>query len=146
MKRKLLVQYMESSRITCCELWQWCTCYQECRLRSGTYCADRVTIIDIRSEADFEDGHIEGAVNLAPGAVRATLMVWTQRYNEISIVCYTGQTASWLTSLLQLAGYKNVYSMTCGMSGWAELSTNGPLILPRSEPLLYQVSPKGAED
>jgi len=75
--------------------------------------------IDIRSADDFADGHIDGAVNMAAGAVRDYLDTEDlSAYDEIHIVCYTGQTASWLTSLLQLAGYKDVYSMKWGMSGW----------------------------
>ena len=75
--------------------------------------------IDIRSADDFADGHIQGAVNLSSGAVRDYLDTEDlSAYDEIHIVCYTGQTASWLTSLLQLAGYKDVYSMKWGMSGW----------------------------
>lgn len=81
--------------------------------------AGKVLAIDIRAEADFTAGHIEGAVNLTAGAVRDYLDTEDlSAYDEIHIVCYTGQTASWLTSLLQLAGYKNVYSMKWGMSGW----------------------------
>jgi rhodanese-related sulfurtransferase len=81
--------------------------------------ADRVYLIDIRSAADYTDGHIEGAVNLAAADVRAHIDATDlSAYEEISIICYTGQTASWLTSLLQLAGYKDVYSMKWGMSGW----------------------------
>lgn len=81
--------------------------------------ADQVTVIDIRSAADFAAGHIEGAVNLPAADVR-DYIDGLDSYNEISIVCYTGQTASWLTCLLQLAGYKDVYSMAFGMSAWAE--------------------------
>jgi rhodanese-related sulfurtransferase len=79
--------------------------------------AGKVTVIDIRSSTDFDDGHIDGAVNMPAGDVR-DYIDGLASYDEISIVCYTGQTASWLTSLLQLAGYKDVYSMKWGMSGW----------------------------
>lgn len=79
--------------------------------------AGKVTLIDIRSAGDFADGHIEGAENMAADAVR-DYIDGLASYDEISIICYTGQTASWLTSLLQLAGYKDVYSMKWGMSGW----------------------------
>jgi rhodanese-related sulfurtransferase len=83
--------------------------------------AGNVYVIDIRSATDFNTGHIEDAVNLAAGDVRAHIDATDlSAYNEIHIVCYTGQTASWLTSLLQLAGYKDVYSMKFGMSAWHE--------------------------
>jgi rhodanese-related sulfurtransferase len=82
--------------------------------------AGKVYIIDIRSATDFAAGHIEGAVNLASSDVRAHIDATDlAAYEEVSIVCYTGQTASWLTGLLQLAGYKDVYSMAFGMSAWS---------------------------
>ena len=81
--------------------------------------ADKVYLIDIRSAADYAKGHMEGAVNVAAADVLAHLDgTDVSSYDEGAIVCYTGQTASWVTSLLQLAGYNNVYSMKWGMSGW----------------------------
>jgi len=80
-----------------------------------------VFAIDIRSADDFAAGHIPGddVVNVAAADVRDYIDGNDlSAYDEIHIVCYSGQTASWLTSLLQLAGYKNVYSMKWGMSGW----------------------------
>ncbi|MDF1575370.1 MAG: rhodanese-like domain-containing protein [Bacteroidales bacterium] len=106
--------------------------------------ADQVTIIDIRSAADFDDGHIAGAVNLAPGEVR-NYIDGLASYNEISIVCYTGQTASWLTCLLQLAGYKDVYSMGFGMSAWAEYFDKWSANTASIRDFVSDVSPKGDE-
>jgi rhodanese-related sulfurtransferase len=58
-------------------------------------------------------------VNVTAADVRAHIDATDlSAYDEIHIVCYSGQTASWLTALLQLAGYDNVYSMKFGMSAW----------------------------
>lgn len=78
-----------------------------------------VYIIDIRSETDFADGHIEGAHNVAAGNVLSHVEgINTEDYDKVVIVCYTGQTAAWATSILQLMGYGNVYSMKFGMCSW----------------------------
>ena len=78
-----------------------------------------VYIIDIRGAAAYDTAHIEGAVNLAAGDVLDHIQITDlSAYTEISIVCYTGQTAAWLTSLLRLAGIDNVYSMKFGMCSW----------------------------
>lgn len=80
-----------------------------------------VYIIDIRGAADYDTAHIEGAVNVAAGDVLDHIQTEDlSAYSEISIVCYTGQTAGWLTSLLRLAGIDNVYSMAFGMCSWHE--------------------------
>ncbi len=73
-------------------------------------------IIDIRSAADFAAGHITGAHNVA----------FTDILNEASnagskrilVVCYTGQTACYATSLLRLYGYPDAQALKWGMSGW----------------------------
>ncbi len=76
-------------------------------------------IIDIRSDVDYGTGHIEGAVNVAAGNVLAHLEgMDVSSYEKIIIVCYTGQTAGWVTSLLRLLGYNNVYDMKWGMCSW----------------------------
>jgi rhodanese-related sulfurtransferase len=78
-----------------------------------------VYIIDIRNSTDFADGHIEGAHNVAAGDVLSHVEgIDTDAYDKVVIVCYTGQTAAWATSILQLMGYENVYSMKFGMCSW----------------------------
>jgi rhodanese-related sulfurtransferase len=81
--------------------------------------AGKVYVIDIRKAEDFTLGHIDGAVNLTAGAVRDHIDATDlSAYDDIAIVCYSGQSAAWLTSLLQLDGYDNVKSMKFGMSAW----------------------------
>jgi len=80
---------------------------------------NKVYIMDIRSADDFATGHIENAVNVSAGDVLTHIeSVDLSGYDEVSIVCYTGQTAGWATCLLRLMGYDNVYSMKFGMAAW----------------------------
>ncbi|HOQ49725.1 MAG TPA: rhodanese-like domain-containing protein, partial [Candidatus Kapabacteria bacterium] len=39
-------------------------------------------------------------------------------YEDVVLVCYSGQSAGYATSLLRLLGYNNVKSMKFGMSSW----------------------------
>jgi rhodanese-related sulfurtransferase len=76
-------------------------------------------IVDIRAEADFNDGHIENAVLVSPGEVLTHLEGTSDDDGkEVIIVCYTGQTAGWVTALLRMAGYDNAFSMKFGMCAW----------------------------
>lgn len=78
-----------------------------------------MTMIDIRSDVDFALGHIDGAVNVASGEVLNHLeTAGTAMDAKIIIICYTGQTAGWVTSLLRIYGYKNAFSMKWGMCSW----------------------------
>jgi len=81
----------------------------------------KVYIIDIRSADDFAKGHIKNAVNVAVGDIFSHVEGIDQsKYDKIVVVCYSGQTAAWTTSLLRLAGNSKVYSMKWGMCSWHE--------------------------
>ena len=78
-----------------------------------------VYIIDVRSAESFNDGHIANAVNVSTADLLTHIEgVDLSGYNEVSLVCYTGQTSAWATSLLRLLGYDKVYSMRWGMCSW----------------------------
>jgi len=66
-------------------------------------------IIDLRSNSDFQNGHIEGALNISNDA---------GSYSKIILVSKNGQSSAYFTCLLRLAGYNNVYSMKYGMASW----------------------------
>jgi len=77
-------------------------------------------LIDIRSYTWFEYGHIKVANN-----VKSTdLLNYFETkispgdFDKIILICYSGQSAAYFTSLLRLAGYDNTYSMKWGMSSW----------------------------
>jgi rhodanese-related sulfurtransferase len=81
-------------------------------------------ILDIRSSDAFNNsGHIKGAKNIAFGDIL------TEASNAggkpILMVCYTGQTACYATSLLRLYGYPHTRALKWGMSGW-NAATAGP--------------------
>lgn len=78
-------------------------------------------LIDVRADSAFARGHIQGAVNVQ----LKDLLSYYQTNNlaakaKVVLVCYSGQTASYAAGLLQLYGYKNVFSLKYGMSSWNE--------------------------
>lgn len=77
-------------------------------------------IIDIRSATWFEYGHIKNAANVQPADLLNHFenSIIPSEYDKIVLVCYSGQSAAYFTSLLRLAGYDNAYSMNWGMSSW----------------------------
>lgn len=83
--------------------------------KSGNY-----LLIDIRSDSWFEFGHIKNAKNVKA----AELLTYFESkinpsdFDKIVMICYSGQSAAYYTSLLRMAGYDNVYSMKWGMSSW----------------------------
>lgn len=73
-------------------------------------------IIDIRSAENWAEGHIEGAVNVTLANVLAEAENAGEK--QILMVCYTGQTACYATSLLRLYGYHDAQALKWGMAGW----------------------------
>jgi rhodanese-related sulfurtransferase len=76
-------------------------------------------IIDIRSSEDYEDGHIPNAVNVAlTDIVDHVETTDLTAYSTIVIACYSGQTASYATSILRLLGHDKVKCLKFGMCSW----------------------------
>lgn len=72
-------------------------------------------IIDIRSTEAFASGHIDGAHNVSFTSI---LDEAANADKQIVVVCFTGQTACYATSLLRLYGYEDAQALKWGMSGW----------------------------
>lgn len=77
--------------------------------------AAKYYIMDLRSAADFATGHITGAKNVAFANI---LTEAAKADKQILMVCYTGQTACYATSLLRMYGYPKTQALKWGMSGW----------------------------
>ncbi|MBX3044960.1 MAG: rhodanese-like domain-containing protein [Candidatus Kapabacteria bacterium] len=79
----------------------------------------KVLIVDIRTAADFEKGHIEGAVNVTiPEALNYIKTVNAASFDKIVVACYTGQSASYVTSLYRILGYNNAVTLKWGHCSW----------------------------
>jgi len=83
---------------------------------------EKYLVLDIRSESWFEYGHIKNAQNVKAAELLNYFenKITPSNYDKITIVCYSGQSAAYFTSLLRLAGYNNVFNLKWGMSSWAE--------------------------
>lgn len=78
-----------------------------------------VYIIDIRAAADFATGHIANAHNVPVADVLTHIeSVDLTGYTKVAVVCYTGQTAGYVTTILRIMGYDNAFSLKFGMASW----------------------------
>lgn len=79
----------------------------------------KILILDLRDTANYNKAHIPGAIFKAIPDLPAYFKTITPaNYTKIVLACYSGQSASYATSLLRLLGYNNVYSMKWGMCSW----------------------------
>jgi len=79
-------------------------------------------IIDLRSQEAYEAGHINGAYRVDKKDVLDFLKTKEKAaaYDKVIFVCYSGQTASYVTGVTRFAGFDNTYAMLFGMAGWNE--------------------------
>jgi glyoxylase-like metal-dependent hydrolase (beta-lactamase superfamily II) len=91
---------------------------------SAEYLHDRVTgsekfvLLDVRAPLEFEDSHIEKAINIPVADLR-------ERHSElhkedtIIMICSTGNRSSLGLSILSQHGFKNLYNVAGGMTGYS---------------------------
>jgi len=79
----------------------------------------QVYIIDIRAAADFNSGHIANAHNVALTDILTHIKgIDLTPYTKVAVVCYTGQTSGFATSILRIMGYDKAFSLKWGMCSW----------------------------
>ncbi len=82
---------------------------------------NKYSILDIRNLEAFNTSHIQGAKNVAFADILTEADAASE---QILVVCYTGQTACYATSLLRLSGHSNAQALKWGMSGWNTETAN----------------------
>jgi hydroxyacylglutathione hydrolase len=79
----------------------------------------KITIVDVRREKEWNDGHIKGAMRIYLGHLpKQTDKI--PKDNPIVVVCKTGNRSSFGTSILLKAGFDNVYNCLGGIEAWVK--------------------------
>jgi hydroxyacylglutathione hydrolase len=77
-----------------------------------------ISLVDVRTPNEFADSHIEGAINIPAPDLRT-------RYKELNpdkptyLICGTGNRSSLAASILKRHGFKEVYNIAGGMTGYS---------------------------
>jgi rhodanese-related sulfurtransferase len=74
-------------------------------------------VVDVRTPAEWNAGHIEHSVNL-PLNKLATLLGELPRERELAVVCRSGYRSSIATSMLANAGFQRLLDVVGGMDAW----------------------------
>lgn len=97
---------------------------QECREaspeESRRAIAEGCRVLDVRTPAEFREGHLEGAVNIdfyAPD-FRARLAE-LDRTRPYVVYCKRGVRGAKAMEILRQAGFSRVYNIRGGYEGWA---------------------------
>ena len=78
-----------------------------------------LVIIDVRTVAEFEDGHIEGAINI-PVDKLPDRLAELSKDDELLVYCRTGNRSGAAVNILSDAGYMRIYHMHEGISVWIQ--------------------------
>lgn len=79
----------------------------------------RPTILDVRVEAQFLAGHIEGSVN-SPDSNTTALLGKVARAAKVCLVCNDGHLSSTVARMLGVCGYTEVTYLKGGLKAWKE--------------------------
>jgi hydroxyacylglutathione hydrolase len=83
------------------------------RLRTG----ERLRVIDVRTDSEWQDGHIPGAHHVMGGFLADRASEW-KTGDPVAVVCGAGYRATVAASVLERAGVKPVFNVTGGMTAW----------------------------
>ena len=76
-----------------------------------------LTVLDVRDEAEWESGHIQGAQHIYVGHIEERISE-ISRNRPVAVLCHVGRRASIAASLLQRAGFKNIYNVLGSITAW----------------------------
>ncbi|HEU4716925.1 MAG TPA: rhodanese-like domain-containing protein [Bacteroidia bacterium] len=74
-------------------------------------------IVDVRSQSEFNAGHIKGSINIPVGAIEHNIGKLKGK-SPIILCCASGARSGMATSILKGKGFKEVYNA----GGWAGLN------------------------
>lgn len=81
----------------------------------------RVTVIDVREPAEFEAGHLPGAINIPRGLLEFKVDAHprvSDRTCSIVLQCQGGGRSALATVAMQQLGYQDVVNLAGGFAAW----------------------------
>jgi len=80
---------------------------------------DAPIVLDVRTPAEFQNGHVPGAYNLEDRQVPNRIQELMQlKDREIVVYCESGPRSRWVESYLKQNGFTNVKHLTGDMQKW----------------------------
>jgi glyoxylase-like metal-dependent hydrolase (beta-lactamase superfamily II)/rhodanese-related sulfurtransferase len=85
---------------------------------------DAPLVLDVRTPAEWNNGHIEGALHIPLNRLQQR-MAEVPRNAKLAVICRSGYRSSVATSLMHAAGLHDVIDVTGGMDAWTRLQAGG---------------------
>lgn len=84
---------------------------------AGMLSADKVTVLDVRGDAEWVEGHVKEAIHVYVGELERRINE-VPRGKPVACMCSTGLRASLAASILKKAGFPEVYNVLGGITAW----------------------------
>ena len=78
-----------------------------------------MVLLDVRTASEYEEGHIEGAVNI-PVQELSVRFDELSPEDELLVYCRTGNRSAQAVDILLDVGFTKIYHMDEGITGWTE--------------------------
>lgn len=83
--------------------------------------SNNIVLLDVRSAEEYNEGHIDGAINISHNAIKENLSMLTKYKNSTVVVyCRSGRRAAAAEEILSANGFSKLQHLTGDMNGWLE--------------------------
>lgn len=80
---------------------------------------ERITVVDVRRESEWTEGHIENSMHMYLGHLEKQASK-IPRHDPVVVICKTGNRSSFGASVLLRAGFDRVYNCLGGIDAWGK--------------------------
>ena len=77
-----------------------------------------VSVLDVRADGEWNDGHIDGAVHVHGGLLEDRLDEVPRNGRPLAVICGSGYRSTVAASVLKRAGFEDVRNVPGGMRAW----------------------------
>ena len=78
-----------------------------------------VVTLDVRTPAEFSQGHITGAINIdVEGADFAAEISKLNKSTSYAVYCHSGRRSAIATKIMQESQFKSLFNLQNGIQGW----------------------------
>lgn len=78
---------------------------------------EEITVLDVRAQGEWEEGHIKGAMHIYVGHLQERVAE-IPRERAVAVICRSGHRSGLGASILLREGWREVYNVLGGMAGW----------------------------
>lgn len=79
----------------------------------------KLVVLDVRTVSEYDDGHIEGAINIPVKEIEEILDELSKD-EEILVYCRTGNRSSTAIEIMRDNGFTKIYHMDRGITAWKD--------------------------